>query len=173
MFSFSADEAATFSCAIDSSPPVPCSATFQPPAPLSFGPHTFLVRATDTAGNRAPAVRTFRVIETREPPAEEHPTGERPPAETKLQLRGTLNRRSLRVRITLTPATAGSVDLTVSGHAGRLRLKRHLSLPLQSGIAATKLLLPKPFVRLTLAAHYSGDASHTPSSATVSLRGRR
>ncbi len=170
LFSFSANETATFKCLLDAGPPVPCNGTFQPSADLAFGPHTFAVLATDTAGNPdpTPAERTFRVIEKTEPPEEEHA-----PIATKLHLTGTLKRRSLRIQATLTPTASGTLELTITARTGHTKLKRLLQVPLRNGRASKKLLLPRAFPRLTLTARYNGDASHAPSSATKNIRGRR
>jgi secreted trypsin-like serine protease len=66
-FGFSSDEpGSTFACRFDSDPFGPCSgpgATHAPPAPLADGPHTFEVKATDSAANidPTPASRAFTV----------------------------------------------------------------------------------------------------------------
>ena len=69
-FMFSANEASTFECQLDSQAPVDCTpADPLEPAPfvvdnLSVGTHTFTVVATDLAGNvdQTPATHTWRVI---------------------------------------------------------------------------------------------------------------
>ncbi|MFN4183122.1 MAG: Ig-like domain-containing protein, partial [bacterium] len=56
-FTFQASELSTFSCTIDSGSPEDCGSTFSdsgsytPSSPLADGPHTFVVVATDRAGN--------------------------------------------------------------------------------------------------------------------------
>ena len=64
-FTFSSEPGASFQCSIDTGTPSfgPCSgaATHTPASPLSDGPHTFRVRATDAATNQAIATRTFNV----------------------------------------------------------------------------------------------------------------
>ncbi len=61
-FTFSADEAATFECSLDSAPYTPCTSPTQYTG-LATGPHTFTVRATDTAANTdpTPATRTWTI----------------------------------------------------------------------------------------------------------------
>lgn len=60
-FEFSAPEDSTFECRIDGASYGPCTSPMQL-APLGNGPHTFQVRATDTAGNLGTAVsRSFSV----------------------------------------------------------------------------------------------------------------
>jgi hypothetical protein len=61
-FVFSADEPASFTCALDSGAPAPCSSPVMYNG-LTPGSHTLTVRSTDTAGNAdpAPAARTWTV----------------------------------------------------------------------------------------------------------------
>ncbi|MHA2609775.1 MAG: Ig-like domain-containing protein [bacterium JZ-2024 1] len=76
-FTFSASELSQFSCTIDSNPPVDCSSSFSdsgsytPPSPLADGPHTFLVVATDRAGNSSdpndPNARRNWMVDTTPP----------------------------------------------------------------------------------------------------------
>ena len=67
-FTFASSEAhSTFECRFDSDPFAACSgpgASHTPSAPLSLGPHTFEVRASDAAHNTdpTPASRTFAVV---------------------------------------------------------------------------------------------------------------
>jgi hypothetical protein len=67
-FAFSSEPGTAFECSIDTGTPNfgPCSGpgTHTPAAPLSDGPHTFRVRATDAAGNQATATRSFEVDAT-------------------------------------------------------------------------------------------------------------
>jgi ELWxxDGT repeat protein len=60
VFSFSANELATFQCSLDGATPAACSSPVRYDH-LRKGPHTFTVRATDTAGNAdpTPATRTW------------------------------------------------------------------------------------------------------------------
>ena len=64
-FTFSSEPGAAFQCSIDTGTPSfgPCSGTgtHTPASPLSDGPHTFRVRATDVATNQATATRSFSV----------------------------------------------------------------------------------------------------------------
>ncbi len=64
-FQFHAGEPADFECSLDTGIPDfgPCSAagSHTPAAPLSDGPHTFRVRATDGAANQGIATRSFTV----------------------------------------------------------------------------------------------------------------
>ncbi len=64
-FTFSSEAGASFECSIDTGTPSfgPCSGngTHTPASPLTDGPHTFRVRATDTAGNTTLATRSFQV----------------------------------------------------------------------------------------------------------------
>ncbi len=64
-FAFSSEPGATFACSIDTGTAdfAPCSGagTHTPAAPLSDGPYTFRVRATDGATNQAVATRGFSV----------------------------------------------------------------------------------------------------------------
>jgi len=165
-FSFSASEPGTFACTLDGAPAVPCNGTFQPAADLSVGPHTFAVRATDAAGNADPsaAERSFRVVEQPQP---------QPPLATELRLAATLRGRTLRIHATLSPTDSGTIDLVIAARAGHTKLRRHLRIPLQNGTATRRLVLPRAFRHLTLSAHFAGDATHSPSSATTSLRARR
>ncbi len=67
-FGFGSEPSATFECSIDTGTPsfAPCSSagSHTPANPLSDGPHTFRVRATDQAGNQAVATRSFTVDAT-------------------------------------------------------------------------------------------------------------
>ncbi len=67
-FGFSSEPGASFECSIDTGTPAfgPCSGAgaHTPAAPLADGPHSFRVRATDQAGNRATATRGFAVDAT-------------------------------------------------------------------------------------------------------------
>jgi hypothetical protein len=67
-FSFGSEPGATFECSIDAGAPSfgSCSAasSHTPAAPLSDGPHTFRVRATDQAGNQTVATRSFTLDAT-------------------------------------------------------------------------------------------------------------
>jgi hypothetical protein len=65
-FGFSANEPASFTCATDAGVALPCASLFAVPRTLADGSHTFEVRATDLAGNVAPATDTF-AIDTRRP----------------------------------------------------------------------------------------------------------
>ena len=71
-FGFSSEPGASFECSIDAGTPSfgPCSgpSSHTPAAPLSDGPHTFRVRATDGAANQATATRSF-VVDTTAPDA--------------------------------------------------------------------------------------------------------
>ena len=66
-FSFASSESgSSFECRFDSDPFAPCSgpgATHAPSTPLSYGPHSFEVRASDRAANvdSTPASRSFTV----------------------------------------------------------------------------------------------------------------
>ncbi|MGI9019915.1 MAG: FG-GAP-like repeat-containing protein [Solirubrobacterales bacterium] len=62
-FEFSADEEAEFECRFDGAAYAPCSerGSHTPEQALNDGPHVFEVRATDAAGNRASAARSFTV----------------------------------------------------------------------------------------------------------------
>ncbi len=64
-FTFSADETATFECALDTGDFAACTSP-QGYAGVSDGSHTFRVRATDTAGNTdtTPATRTWTIDAT-------------------------------------------------------------------------------------------------------------
>ena len=70
-FGFSSEPGAAFECSIDTGTPAfgPCSgaSAHTPAAPLSDGPHSFRVRATDAATNQASAIRSFSV-DTAAPP---------------------------------------------------------------------------------------------------------
>jgi hypothetical protein len=61
-FTFSSNEAASFDCRLDAGTYSACTSPLTP-APLSDGPHSFEVRATDLGGNRDPsaALRSFTV----------------------------------------------------------------------------------------------------------------
>src|SRR5215475_2126636 len=48
-------------CAIDGGPEAPCKDSFTPAADLAEGSHTFVVRATDAAGDQSSDTRTVRV----------------------------------------------------------------------------------------------------------------
>ena len=64
-FTFASTEGgSSFECRVDGNGFQPCSSPFQAPA-LTLGPHTFEVRATDSAGNldETPAARSFEVVE--------------------------------------------------------------------------------------------------------------
>ncbi|HEU4905811.1 MAG TPA: Ig-like domain-containing protein, partial [Solirubrobacterales bacterium] len=73
-FAFSGEAGATFQCSIDDGTPTfdACSAagSHTPDAPLSDGPRTFRVQATDAAGNQATATRSF-TVDTAAPQAPE------------------------------------------------------------------------------------------------------
>ena len=73
-YGFSAEAGVSFECSIDEGTPVfgPCSGSTShtPSNPLSEGPHTFRVRATDAAANQATATRSFN-IDTTAPSAPE------------------------------------------------------------------------------------------------------
>ena len=62
LFFSSNEPGSTFRCRFGAGPFSPCSSPFTRGSPLSDGPHTFLVRAIDAAGNvSAPASRSFTV----------------------------------------------------------------------------------------------------------------
>jgi hypothetical protein len=65
-FGFASSEAAAFTCTVDASNSQPCSSPFAVPSPLSDGPHTFEVTATDPAGNVGRASDLF-TVDTRRP----------------------------------------------------------------------------------------------------------
>jgi hypothetical protein len=60
-FVFTANEAVTFSCQIDSDDELPCSSPYVLPKYLKNGRHILTVTANDAAGNGFQATRTFRV----------------------------------------------------------------------------------------------------------------
>jgi hypothetical protein len=65
-FSFHSDEQpSTFECSLDGAPMQACTSPFTSP-PLSDGPHTFAVQATDASSNTdaTPAIRSFTVDTT-------------------------------------------------------------------------------------------------------------
>jgi hypothetical protein len=63
-FSFSSSDGGTsFECQVDNGLASPCSSPFTA-APLSDGPHSFAVRGTDEAGNKALTIRSFTVDTT-------------------------------------------------------------------------------------------------------------
>jgi concanavalin A-like lectin/glucanase superfamily protein len=57
-FAFTAEEGATFLCALDAGPALPCSSPHAYPGPLTGGGHTIAVRARDAAGNVGAAATT-------------------------------------------------------------------------------------------------------------------
>jgi len=64
-FVFRSSEAgSSFQCKLDRKPFKPCHSPFRPKRKLSFGPHTFKVRATDQAGNvdNTPAKSRFTIV---------------------------------------------------------------------------------------------------------------
>jgi Bacterial Ig-like domain len=67
-FVFSANEAATFDCALDGAALAGCSSPFGAAA-LSDGPHSFNVRATDTAGNQGQIATWSFAVDTVAPTA--------------------------------------------------------------------------------------------------------
>jgi hypothetical protein len=67
-FTFSADEAATFQCKLDAGAFAACN-TPQAYPTLGDGPHTFAVKATDTAGNAGPVTSYGWTIDTVPPTA--------------------------------------------------------------------------------------------------------
>ncbi len=75
-FTFSSTELSTFECTVDNNPPVDCSASFSENSeyttdPLADGPHTFVVVATDQAGNSSdpndPSARRNWTVDTTPP----------------------------------------------------------------------------------------------------------
>ncbi len=60
-FAFSANQPATFKCALDGAAPAPCSSPFNA-GPLPLGPHSFTVVGTDIPGKTASASRSFTVV---------------------------------------------------------------------------------------------------------------
>jgi hypothetical protein len=68
VFVFSVNEAGTFDCALDGATLPSCSSPFEAPA-LSDGPHSFSVRATDTAGNQGQIVAWSFAVDTIAPSA--------------------------------------------------------------------------------------------------------
>ncbi len=192
-FGFQADEEATFACRIDDGAAIDCEDTFRPDAPLSLGAHTFEVTALDAAGNldQVPARRSFRVVAEddapEEPPVPDPlPRPEQPPKPTQpslppppgpaaaispqLRLRGSLQGRVLRLRISASPGATGNVTVKVTGRLAQKRLQRQLSLTLGGGQASGKLRLPAGVARLQLLARYSGDGAYAPASATQTVR---
>jgi hypothetical protein len=167
-FRFSANEPASFRCSLDGTPPVECDSTFQPSAPLSFGPHTFSVTATDSLGHAdpSPARRGFRVVEVRPP----DPGKKIAP---RLRLRASINGGRLRLRATVSPAATGSVTVTVKGQRGHVRLARKLHLKIKAGVAKGSLRVPAGITRVRLLAGYRGDAQHTPGSAALAVKRSR
>ena len=83
-FVFSANEPATFECALDTAALTPCSA-FASYGGLQPGPHEFRLRATDAAGNAATAAWAWTIVEPPPPPDETAPviSLSGPPAETQ------------------------------------------------------------------------------------------
>ncbi|MDP1850190.1 MAG: PQQ-like beta-propeller repeat protein, partial [Solirubrobacteraceae bacterium] len=61
-FTFSADEAVTFRCSLDSAPFADCSSPFQATG-LHHGHHGFRVRATDTAANTTSELRYWQITD--------------------------------------------------------------------------------------------------------------
>jgi hypothetical protein len=86
-FEFSSSEASsTFGCSMDGEPLAPCSSPFVARG-LAVGDHTFVVQATDRAGNidTSPATRGFAVTEAASPgqaPAVPSPGPSTPPRDT-------------------------------------------------------------------------------------------
>ena len=67
-FVFSVNEGATFDCALDGASLAGCSSPLEATA-LSDGPHSFSVRATDTAGNQGQIVTWSFAVDTMAPTA--------------------------------------------------------------------------------------------------------
>lgn len=63
-FAFSANEPASFTCALDGAVAKACDSPFVPAAPLSEGPHTFEVTATDQVGHSSRASLQITVDRT-------------------------------------------------------------------------------------------------------------
>ncbi len=133
-FGFGSEPGATFECSIDSGSPSfgPCSDTgsHTPANPLSDGPHTFRVRATDQAGNQAVATRGFQV-DTAAPQAPElnatvpaSPANENnpkvlgsAPAGTTVRLYANTDCSGLPVATVPASALEAGVEVTVSDNA--------------------------------------------------------
>ncbi len=189
-FAFTASEAGTtFTCNFDDDDPaagVPCDGHFTPSGPLDDGDHAFSVTATDAAGNvdPTPATLGFYVLAgygvgtttttttppptTTTPPVTTTTTSKPPPIvprSVRLTLLRSVHGRTLHVQIRAPRDATGSVTLTVTSRRAKGRASvRHLTLHLRAGRVSHDVRLPAGTVRLTLAAHYRGDARYRPAS---------
>jgi Bacterial Ig-like domain len=67
-FSFSSEPGATFECKIDTSAFGLCTSPYSPPGTLGDGSHTFVVKATDEAGNEDPTPASYTWAIDLDPP---------------------------------------------------------------------------------------------------------
>ena len=112
-FTFSANEPATFQCRLDANPFAACSGPGQSHTvapPLAEGTYKFQIRATDLAGNRNPANRTFTVdLQSPSAPAIADTNPDSPANDNAPEVRGSLGSGSpTQVKIFTAPDCAGS-----------------------------------------------------------------
>jgi hypothetical protein len=163
-FGFSATESSTFECAYDAGAFAPCTGAGPGTAgsdtrSLADGPHTFAVRARDTAGNAdpSPATRSFSVAVPSPPPVDTTPPDtvitQAPPARVKVKRKATVS-----VQFTATEAGArftcrvdgGPAQACTSGATFRLGKGRHT-------------------ITIT-AVDAAGNADPTPASVPVTVK---
>jgi hypothetical protein len=103
-FEFAAEPGSTYECRFDAGPWTPCTSPRTYGGPLSYGPHRFEVRATDSAGwqEASPTGRTFE-----RQPACPTETGSAAAAATHVAASDALGTRRIAVVAAAPPGCAG------------------------------------------------------------------